>query len=661
MSLTTNQRVYRPGDSVVLSATITPSSVEQGTPADLYVIATLGNGETFSLGSSLSWAAGRIPMFAGFPLGAVNAPRFHSVPVAGLPNGIYTLYLLAVRPRTDPTVRGNWLGSSVSTFSVQGGGAAGIIGLQAPARLQASVFDTKVHTFTTGQGLYDNRSHLLADLDGDGYPELVIGVSTYPDQTTEPIIVVGAKGGITLPAATMFGGSIPVSQHPPVIVARDINGDGLPDLIVSNAGLDHPPFTGGLIAVALNQGGGRFRNVSSSIPAWTAEGRSYSLAVGDLNGNGTTQIVLPAQGGQSGRALLTWNGTGFDADPNWISDSLWLAPVGLNSNSWLGIYDLDGDGRQDLIVSGNQTRPALRVIYGTRTAPFGTELGVLPEGPFSHTLYEDWFLPGNPASMGADANVQIVADFSNSGRLDIFSLQEQVIYYQAGVFTDTADPAYDSLRGGGSYYGGGIALQVVTNQGNRKFADRSQLSSVQDLGTRYYVGASPVDLNNDGFVDVVGVYYTKPSSTDKRGNVYGTTFFLNDGTGAFNVVDAAGIFPGLLYTDSSGRSQLGHFFPTKVTSTGMEAIVLENRAGWWDGTKTYRFKKVIVQGSIGTGPGLHDPAERGAAGFNEFFYLNTYPDAVQSVLAGRDATGLDHYIRVGQSMGYARSAVVATQ
>lgn len=146
-----------------------------------------------------------------------------------------------------------------------------------------------------------------------------------------------------------------------------------------------------------------------------------------------------------------------------------------------------------------------------------------------------------------------------------------------------------------------------------------------------------------------------------RGNVYGTTFFLNDGTRAFNVVEAAQIFAGLLYTDSFGRSQLGHFFPTRVMATGMEAIVLENRAGWWDGTKKYRFKKVLVQGAIGTGPGLQDPTPRGAAGFNEFFYLNRYPDAVQSVLDGTDATGLDHYIRVGRGKGYAPSASVAAQ
>ena len=77
MSLTTDKRVYRPGDSVALSATITPSSSEEGTPVDLYVIATLGNGAVFSLDSSLSWAAGRSAMFAGFPLVAVNAPRFN--------------------------------------------------------------------------------------------------------------------------------------------------------------------------------------------------------------------------------------------------------------------------------------------------------------------------------------------------------------------------------------------------------------------------------------------------------------------------------------------------------------------------------------------------------------------------------------------------------
>jgi hypothetical protein len=36
-------------------------------------------------------------------------------------------------------------------------------------------------------------------------------------------------------------------------------------------------------------------------------------------------------------------------------------------------------------------------------------------------------------------------------------------------------------------------------------------------------------------------------------------------------------------------------------------------------------------------------------GFNELYYLLKYPDAAASVRAGKDASGLDHYLRVGRA------------
>ena len=204
------------------------------------------------------------------------------------------------------------------------------------ASLGGAVTDSLRSPFTLGlstEGLFEIRNALVADLDGDGYPEVILGITTYPNQIAQPIIVVGAKTSLSLLSDSMFGDGVPQTQHPNQMFTADLNGDGLPDLVIGNAGIDHPPWTGGPIAVALNIGGGKFRNVSASIPISMAETRSYSVAAGDLHKDGKVEILLSGNdtSGNSGDAseTLHWNGSGFDEDPAWISKQIWAHPGGL--------------------------------------------------------------------------------------------------------------------------------------------------------------------------------------------------------------------------------------------------------------------------------------------------------------------------------------------
>ena len=166
-------------------------------------------------------------------------------------------------------------------------------------------------------------------------------------------------------------------------------------------------------------------------------------------------------------------------------------------------------------------------------------------------------------------------------------------------------------------------------------------------------------MNNDGFLDVVGVYVTKPYAGIPGGQS-GSTLFLNDGTGAFQVVDGSQLLAAVTTTPPNGqRWSLGRFVPTVVTPQRTEGIVYESVGGCglgfcaaW-GLNVY---KVVANGSIGTGPGFRDSESMGAPGFNEFFYLRHYPDAAATVQAGEYASGLAHYLAVGRARGYPSSA-----
>lgn len=134
------------------------------------------------------------------------------------------------------------------------------------------------------------------DLDGDGKPEVLASSSSnmiyvYPNQ---------CKAG-SLSAAS-FGTRVDVAvpNYPNIVrlSVADLNGDGWPDVMMTNR------FSPGVI-VAVNSGSGSVTNaltsfVSLSIPAVEVSGYGASLghvAIGDLNGNGKPDLVVDGEQG----------------------------------------------------------------------------------------------------------------------------------------------------------------------------------------------------------------------------------------------------------------------------------------------------------------------------------------------------------------------------
>lgn len=496
------------------------------------------------------------------------------------------------------------------------------------------------------------RSAFARDLNGDGYPESILTLSAQPPATTPvPVIIVEASGQMRLATSEFFPTGIPTVKHSPMTLFADLNGDGLQDIVFSDAGGD--PFGAGRISVALNLGGGKYRDVSSLIPADQQNTRSYAVVVGDVLSEGHVSIVLPDENDGANTAVLRWNGNGFDEIRNWIPQSIWKGfPYSLHQHSWMNLADLDNDGKQDLLVSGWQGAPNIQLVFGAPGGFANASVMTLPDGPWGH------FTPGArpPAAQGAEVQPIVVADFNNDGLPDIFAAERKVVEYQPGAFTDTTDPDYANLRANGGTVYSDESFQVLINQGSRKFVDVTAPNYV-NLGDRTYFSLLPTDINNDGFLDIVGLY---EANVALRPNVFkgqwGTTFFLNDGTGIFQIVDGSQII-GVTTTPSNGqRWNLGSFVPTVVTPQRTEGIVSETVGGCggpgFCGVVSLNIYKVVANGSIGTGPNFVDPSTLGVPGFNESYYLNHYPDAAAAVQTGQFKTGLGHYNAVGAAKGY---------
>ena len=163
-------------------------------------------------------------------------------------------------------------------------------------------------------------------------------------------------------------------------------------------------------------------------------------------------------------------------------------------------------------------------------------------------------------------------------------------------------------------------------------------------------------MNGDGFLDLVGQHQTQYYAGVP--SVWGTTVFLNDGTGAFQIVDGAELLAGATTTPPGNRRwNLGSFMPTIVTRDRTEGVVYE-MVGGCGGTKpgctapVVNLYKVVANGSIGTGPSFADSERLGVPGFNEFYYLRHHADAQAAVSRGEFRNGLEHYLSVGRNLGY---------
>lgn len=176
----------------------------------------------------------------------------------------------------------------------------------------------------------DPAAVAAASLAGSGLPDLV--VATVDGQVS--VLLQDAAPGSFLPAVDYAAGATPAA-----VGVADLNGDGHPDILVAD-------YTGVLLVLFQSPAGDR-----TFLPAVRYDTLGYgscSLAVGDLDGDGLPDVVVANAGplGDPGSVSV------FLQDPATPGALLAPALYrGYWGPLWVVIGDVDGDGRPDLVIA----------------------------------------------------------------------------------------------------------------------------------------------------------------------------------------------------------------------------------------------------------------------------------------------------------------------
>jgi uncharacterized protein (DUF2141 family) len=302
----------------------------------------------------------------------------------------------------------------------------------------------------------------VADVNGDGKPDLVVANSCPANSTTCPSptdegsvgVLLGNGDGTFRPTVVYDSGGVLATW----VAVADVNGDGKPDLLVTHVCANSSSCANGTVSVLLGNGDGTFR----AAVAYDSGGiEADSVAVADMNGDGKPDLVVSnctncSTDGHGSVAVLLSNGDGTFQTAHAI-DSGGYAPLSI------ALADVNGDGKPDVIV-GQCSGPT----FGCRPG----EVGVLL-GNGDGTLQT----PVNYSS-GADQPISVaVADVNGDGKLDV-------------VVSNQATGDQGTLNG---------AVGVLLGNGDGTF----QPPVIYDAGGIGTAGLAVADVNGDGKLDVV--------------------------------------------------------------------------------------------------------------------------------------------------------------
>jgi hypothetical protein len=350
-----------------------------------------------------------------------------------------------------------------------------LIGLIGPASSSAAVYFKNRTDFTTEK--YPDAV-TIGDLNGDGIPDLV--VANHGTNTIS--VLIGTGHGNYEPQVSYFAGGSPDG-----VVIGDFNGDGKPDVAVS---VEEP----NAVAILLGTGTGSFGAPTSFAAGTYPRG----LAIGDFNGDGKPDLAVVSSGSRS-ISILLGNGAGSFALQSTV-------PTGATPYA-VKVGDFNGDGKPDLAVV-NFGENNVGVYLGAGNGTFGAA-STFATGSYPQALaIGDFNGDGNPdlAVVNSGSNNVSVLLGTGSG-----SFEPQTTYATGNIPSsigvgDLDGDGHPDIVVGNQ---GASSVSVLPGNGDGSFAAQSEFEVIHAPA-----GLAVGDLDGDGKPDLVVV-----NESDGRGSV----------------------------------------------------------------------------------------------------------------------------------------------
>jgi hypothetical protein len=313
---------------------------------------------------------------------------------------------------------------------------------------------------TVATSVLGYQAFVMADIDKDGYPDIVALEGNNGAQNTVDILLshTGKTFGVVAGASSTPSATVNLLGTPNFyrgIAVGDFNGDGLIDIAATFVGDGVPALNGASIALNTSTVGSASFSTATTL---SVAANVSSAMVADLNGDGILDLVFPT--GTGSPVFYEGDGTGNFAN-TYSSFSILSGTI----TAVLPI-DMNSDGDADVVVQTQTSGSLGSVTSYITTGSASASVSYTPTAAATVALAAAW--PGNVDFTGSSANLSLTVNgvptsvaLSTSGTPTEYG---QPVTFTAVVIAANANGAQDA--GSVTFFDGQQVLQTVSPTGN---------------------------------------------------------------------------------------------------------------------------------------------------------------------------------------------------